>query len=118
MKKEVPLSLFGMVGSAYCVSSADGQKVFRRLATAINDGKKVAVSFANVEYLTSAFLNAAIGQLYGHFAPEHIRRHVRLVGISKPDATLLKRVVENARAYFADPEKFEKARDTAMSEAG
>ncbi|MGD0960208.1 MAG: STAS-like domain-containing protein [Methylomonas sp.] len=103
------LSLYEIVGSPLCVASGDGQKVFDRLVLALKEGRNVVLSFHNVTTLTSAFLNAAIGQLYGEFNEEQIRKHVQVRDMQADDLALLKRVVETAKAYFKDPRRFESA---------
>ena len=70
MEKSIKISIFEVVGSPLCVASGDGQKVYARLAAAIREKRSVALSFRNVGTLTSAFLNTAIGQLYGEFSEE------------------------------------------------
>ncbi len=111
MGKNVKISLFEVVGSPLCVASSDGQKVYERLAAAIREKRNVALSFRSVGTLTSAFLNAAIGQLYGQFSEEDIRTLVQVEedDIEPGDLELLKRVVETAKQYFKDPSKFDQA---------
>ncbi len=55
MSEPIILRVYEVVGSSLCVSSADGQKVFEQIQQTLNDGKKVRLSFQNVESLTSAF---------------------------------------------------------------
>jgi hypothetical protein len=62
------------------------------------------VSFRNVTSLTSAFLNAAIGQLYGSFNEEEIRAKLQVEDVEPEDLELLKRVVDTAKEYFKDPD--------------
>jgi len=62
--------VFDIVGSPVCVSADDGQTVHDKIAPLLRDNRKVVVSFERVETLISAFLNAAIGQLYGEFPEE------------------------------------------------
>lgn len=109
MSKNLELSIFEIVGSPLCVASSDGQRVFDRLAAALNEGRSVMLSFHNVSTLTSAFLNAAIGQLYGTFSEEQIRSLLRVQDMQADDLALLKRVVETAKLYFKDPQKFDQA---------
>ncbi|CZG78835.1 STAS-like domain-containing protein [Legionella pneumophila serogroup 1] len=109
MKKKLTISVFEIVGSSLCVASSDGQKVFDRLAAALNDNREVMLSFRNVTILTSAFLNAAIGQLYGTLTEEKIRSLLSVEDMQSDDIALLKRVIDTAKQYFADPNKFEKA---------
>ena len=94
------INIFEVVGSPLCVASGDGQKVYERLASALKEGASVVLSFHNVSALTAAFLNAAIGQLYGEFSEEQIRSLLKVQDIQPDDIVLLKRVVETAKEYF------------------
>lgn len=114
MEKGVDISVYGVVGSPLCVASDDGQKVHRRLAAALKEESHVTLSFLNVTILTSAFLNAAIGQLYGKFSEEKIRTLLKVRDMENDDLALLKRVVETAKQYFKDPDKFNRALKRAM----
>jgi hypothetical protein len=117
MQKEMMISIFEIVGSPLCVASNDGQKVHDRIAAVLKGDRSVTLSFHNVTTLTSAFLNAAIGQLYGTFSEEQIRSLLKVQDIQPDDLALLKRVVETAKQYFKDPQKFDQAvRDTLGDE--
>ena len=109
MNGTITLSVFEIVGSPLCVASDDGQKVYERLAAAIKEDRNVVVSFLNVASLTSAFLNAAIGQLYGSFAEEQIRAKVKVQDMAGDDLALLKRVVDTSKEYFRDIATFKAA---------
>ena len=109
MQKELTISIFEVVGSPLCVASSDGQKIYDRLAAALKEGQSTILSFHNVSTLTSAFLNAAIGQLYGEFNEEQIRALLKVKDMESDDLALLKRVVETAKQYFKDPQKFDQA---------
>jgi STAS-like domain of unknown function (DUF4325) len=109
MSENLMLSIFETVGSPLCVASSDGQKVHDRIEMALNDEKRVALSFRNVTALTSAFLNAAIGQLYGAFSTDRIRALLSVQDMQQDDIALLKRVVDTAKQYFSDPQKFDQA---------
>ena len=116
MKKNLTLSVFEVVGSPLCVASDDGQRVHDRIAAAFKEGIDVTVSFLNVSSLTSAFLNAAIGQLYGSFTENEIRSKLMVKDIEPDDLALLKRVVETAKQYFKDPKRFNKAVQEAIGD--
>lgn len=109
MNQSLSVSIFQVVGSQLCVASDDGQKVYDRIVLALKEGRRVTVSFLNVTSLTSAFLNAAIGQLYGSFTEEQIRSLLKVQDMQQDDIALLKRVVETAKQYFKDPERFQRA---------
>lgn len=109
MSEEIKVMMFEVVGSPLCVASSDGQKVFERLNTALRTNRNVVLSFHNITTLTSAFLNAAIGQLYGKYDENHIRSFLKVEDAEQDDLALLKRVVDNAKQYFKDPERFRQA---------
>ncbi len=102
------VSVFEVVGNRLCVASDDGQKVYEQVASALRQDRQVELSFLNVDSLTSAFLNAAIGQLYsGEFTEEQIRAQLKVVDMEQDDLALLKRVVDTAKVYFKNPERFQ-----------
>lgn len=114
MRKSRILSVFEIVGSPLCVASSDGQKVYDRLESILKKELSVTLSFHNVTTLTSAFLNAAIGQLYGAFSEEDIRALLKVKDVQQDDLELLKRVVESAKLYFKDPPHFNKVVQDVM----
>jgi len=106
MNPSVTLKIFEIVGSEYCVASDDGQKVYDQIALALDKGLKVQLSFQNVERLTSAFLNVAIGQLYGKYPEDRLSESLSATEIEPDDRALLKRVTDTAKLYFKDPARF------------
>ncbi len=109
MPQVIRISLFEVVGSPLCVAAGDGQKVYERVATALKVDKEISISFHNVTALTAVFLNSAIGQLYGVFSEEKIRSLLKVENIEQDDLALLKRVVDNAKLYFKDPKRYNRA---------
>lgn len=109
MNDEIVVRVFDIVGGPLCVSADDGQAVHDKLVPLLREGRKVVISFQRVETLISAFLNAAIGQLYGEFPEDRIRELVSVRDMSDEDLTMLKRVVENAKVYFKNRPQFDQA---------
>ena len=105
-EKNLTISIFEVTGSPLCAASDDGQKVYDRLAIALNKNLRVNLSFRNVSVLTAAFLNVAVGQLYGEFDETRIRKLLAVEDIEPGDIALLKRVVLNAKQYFQARETF------------
>lgn len=116
MSEPITLRVYEVVGSSLCVASHDGQKVFEQIQQALKDGKKVRLSFQNVESLTSAFLNAAVGQLYGVFPQDMLKENLSVKDIEKDDLALLKRVIDTAKQYFKDPAVIEAVRREIMGD--
>jgi len=109
MADEIVVRVFDIVGGPLCVSADDGQTVHDKIAPLLRDNRKVVVSFERVETLISAFLNAAIGQLYGEFTEERIRELLSVRDMTSEDLTMLKRVVDNAKVYFKNRKQFDQA---------
>ena len=109
MSKPVIVRVFDIVGGPLCVSVADGQRVHDKIAPLLREKQKVVLSFEQVETLISAFLNAAVGQLYGEFTEVNIRKQLSVRHLNEDDFDILRRVVKNAKAYFKSPKKFDKA---------
>jgi len=116
VKESIALSVFEIVGSPLCVASDDGEMVYERIQKAMKQGLRVSLSFMNITSLTSAFLNAAIGQLYGVFSEEEIRANLAVKDMEPDDLALLKRVVETAKTYFQDSSLFAEARRSFLEE--
>ena len=89
-----------IIETGFCVAACDGQKVHDRIAAAFSENRKVEVSFAGTSDITPAFLNSAVGQLYGTFPIELIESSLFFVDIPEEDEVVLKRVIERAKIYF------------------
>jgi hypothetical protein len=100
LPQTVRLSMREIVGRGYAIEEAAGQRVFEQIAQAFRNSQRVQLSFANVELTIAAFLNVAIGQLYGVFTEEEIRARLAVTDISRQDLALVKLVVDNAKVYF------------------
>ena len=109
MSKEVIVRVFDIVGGPLCVSAEDGQRVHNKVVPLLREGTKVALSFEQVETLISAFLNAAVGQLYGEFTEDRIRELLSVRDMDADDLDILKRVVDNAKKYFSNRKAFDDA---------
>ena len=69
----VNINIYSVIGNSFCVEAEDGEKVFELLSKALKEKKKVVLSFGNIELLTTAFLNSAVGKLYKNFTEEEIK---------------------------------------------
>jgi Icc-related predicted phosphoesterase len=105
--EEIIISIFNVVGNSFCVEADDGQKVFDLIKKALQEEKKARLSFQNIEMLTSAFLNTAVGQLYRDFEENKIKSSLTVEDMTPEDKALLKRVTTTAKLYYKDPERME-----------
>jgi len=103
--KSIVINIFNIVGSSFCVEANDGEKVYELIKQAINNDKKITLSFKNVEMLTSAFLNIAVGQLYKDFDEELIKKSLSVKDMLPEDKILLKRVTTTAKRFYKNPNR-------------
>ncbi len=102
------LRITEVVGSSICVSIEDGTRLHDEIVAAFSRGEAVTLSFDGVGRLTTAFLNAAVGQLYNEYNPEQLRALLHPPVAASPDQLgLLKKVVDNAKRFFADRERID-----------
>ena len=102
---EIKVNVMNIVGQGNCTLPEDGDKVFQILQKALNENKRVVISFKNVDTITSAFLNNAIGKLYNSFEEKKIKDYLSTEDMSSSEKVLLKRVVSTAKNYFKDPDR-------------
>lgn len=108
MSKIVRVSVSAIVGGGICVAASDGQKVHQALYDIIQKGNRAEISFFGVTRMTTAFLNAAVGQLYGEFDEKILRaRLAPPVDFEDWHLRRLKLVVDRAKLYFSDQERIE-----------
>lgn len=110
------LNIVNIVGDSFCVEAEDGQKVFDQILKVLQEGRNVTLSFLNVEMLTTAFLNTAIGQLYRDFPEEMIREKLKVEHLSQSGLVSLKRVVDTAKLYYKDPDSLQRSINEIMGE--
>jgi len=99
-EERVKLRIIEAAGSNFCVAACDGQKVHDIIVDAFRKNRRVELSFAENDELTPAFLNAAVGQLYGTFPAEIIEKNLSFTDLDPEDEAVLKRVMERAKGYF------------------
>jgi len=110
------INIVNTVGDSFCVEAEDGQKVFELIKKALSEKRSVTLSFLNVEMLTTAFLNTAVGQLYRDFSEEFIKENLKVENLTNSGAVSLKRVVDTAKLYYKDPEAMQRSINEIMGE--
>src|SRR5262245_48175753 len=103
--KLVTVHISQVVGGGICVAACVGNRVQRGLLAQFQANNRVALSFQNVTRMTTAFLNTAVGQLYGEYSEEQLREMLAPPVNAEPwHLSRLKLVVDRAKIYFKNPE--------------
>ena len=106
------ISIVNTIGDIFAVEAEEGQKVYDLIKKAFDNGNKVVLSFLNVEMMTTAFLNTAVGQLYKDYTEEEIKDFLSVKNISDSGLAILKRVVDTAKLYYKDPDTFKRMQES------
>lgn len=101
------IRIYDDVGGDSAISVDDGDLLFKKIDNALQNNLTVVLDFQNINLIITAFLNAAIGQLYSKYTSEQLNEKLKLENIKPEDVYLFKKVIETAKDYFADPEGFE-----------
>jgi hypothetical protein len=102
------LKVKDLINVDFAVTTDDGDSVYKILDRHFVNREKVILNFSEIYILTTAFLNAAIGQLYSKYTSEDISAYLKLEGVNESDKILFKTVTQRAKEYFANKESFEK----------
>lgn len=106
--KKIVIEIYKIVDGGICVAADDGKKVYEAIFDVLKSDNKVVLSFYGITRMTTAFLNAAVGQMYGDFDEQYILAHLEPPIHCEPwHLTRLKLVTDTAKMYFKDPQKFE-----------
>ena len=109
MNTPIRIKVTEAVGSDICVSSEDGGKVFEKLNMAIQTERPIELDFSGAQIVISAFLNAAIGRLVENRSKEAILDRIEFTHLGEEDRELIRRVLENAERFYADPGQYRRA---------
>ena len=103
---DIKIGLYQVLGKSELTFEHEGQVIYPLIAEAVNQGKKVVVSFDNVQLITWSFVTKAIGQLYEHFSESQIQSCLQLVDITEEDLEFVYHVMETKKEFLINPEKF------------
>lgn len=96
-------------GSSSAISVDDGNSIFNKIDKSLNSGLKVNLDFQDTDFMITAFINAAIGQLYGTYSDEFLQENLKLINVKPEDALLFHQVGQRAKEFFENPVAFEKS---------
>lgn len=115
MSKSSVITVHDIINDDSALTPKSGDVVFYQVMESLKQKNKTIVSFDGIKYITTAFLNAAIGQLYSKFDSAFLNEFLQ-VNISEADLPLLQRVLQNARVYFNDKNSFDDALKDIVNE--
>ena len=96
------------------VTPEEGQPISERIHSGIRSGIPVVLDFARMQLITTAFLNVVIGTLYKDFSSEELKKLLSFENLTDGIALRIKRVTDNAKLFYENPEQFQQNVDSAI----
>lgn len=109
MSEPIMIRVADLVGGPRAVDVADGEKVFEKVLPVIQSGRTVCLSFDGISMVITAFLNTAIGKLYGALSEEQVDKMLEVRDLLPPFEPSLEKSMEWSKAFYRDPERMRKA---------
>lgn len=109
MSEVIIVRIADLIGGPRAVDAADGEKVFQKILPVLQGGRTVRLSFEGISMVITAFLNSAIGKLYGVLPEEQVDRMLEVEGLLPPFQSSLDKSIEWSKAYYRDPERMQRA---------
>lgn len=95
----------------------DGQSVYQQIKPELLAGHEVELDFDGVSVFASPFFNAAIGQLLKDLKAEELNRLLRVKNLNSTGHEVLRRVIDNAKKYYASP-NYREAQTKVLEQLG
>lgn len=107
-----------VLDSSLAVATEAGEKIYALIVTPLLNGERVILDFSGISIMTTAFLNAALGQLYStdSFTSDFLNKHLRLINVQEEDKPLFAMVIERAKEYYKNKEDFENSVNEPMND--
>lgn len=97
------------------ITSEEGLPVYEAISAKLAKGEKVTLDFEGVTFLTTAFLNTAIGALYKDYTSEQLQANLHLVHYTPETAVRIKKVTENAKSFYEDEARFKQSVEEVLN---
>lgn len=106
MAKEIYINVAERIGSPSALTQEQGNSIYNEISAAIERNQSIKLDFDQIESMISAFLNNAIGQLYGKYTSQQISEFLTIQNFPDEKKATLNIVINNAKKYYADKDNF------------
>lgn len=105
-----------IIDSDIAVATDAGDKVFNEIVYHLSKQHAVILDFNEITILTTAFLNAAIGQLYSNdsFSSDFLNDNLKVINVQSEDKPLFSMVIRRAKEYYKNKKGFEDSANSAF----
>ena len=90
----------------FCVGEENGDDLYWSIKSGLGAGLLIDLNFSGVTHLTTHFLDASIGRLYGEYLESCVSNWLRFSNIEPGDLELVHRVIKCANHYYSYPRRW------------
>lgn len=90
------------IKSEFAVSPEDGDIIYSLIEHSLKNNTAIILDFSDIDIVTAAFLNNAIGKLYKTFEKDKLNKLISITNVSNSDLSLIKKVIERAKLTFTN----------------
>lgn len=93
------------ISSCKGITSKEAEPIYDKIYESLSHAENVILDFKDIELTTTAFLNVLIGNLYGHFESNMLKKMIEIRNINDPTAVRIKKVTDNAKVFYSNEKK-------------
>lgn len=97
------------------ITPDDGEPIYNAIVSSIQNKTSVVLDFDGVEMMTTAFLNVVIGNLYKDYTSEQLKTMLSFKNLPEAIAIRIKKVTDNAKLFYSNPEVFTSITDSVIN---
>ena len=109
-----------LIASDVAMTPAEGDLVREEIERILSEHQgqrlRIVLSFSELSVVTSAFLNTAVGELYGKHDWDSLARVLSVAKAPDRYHELLRRVVKTAKNYYSNREGFRSSVDQVVDD--
>lgn len=109
MSEPIPIKVVDLINSPRAVAPNDGERVFDEICPLLKSGQKVQLSFAGITMVITAFLNAAVGKLFGELTEQQFNDLLEIRDLRDAFQPSLESSIKWSKAFFKNRESLGKA---------
>lgn len=111
------IRVYDEISGDSAINPEKGNSIFLKIDDALSKGLYVILDFQNVNFIITAFLNTAIGQLYSKYKSPQLKKSFSIINVKEEDMPRFNSVIANAKVFFED-KRDDEAKDVIKEELG
>ena len=116
-KNKYLIRVYDEISGDSAINPEKGDSIFKKIDDALTKGLYVTLDFQNVNFVITAFLNTAIGQLYSKYTSSQLKESFSIINVKEEDMPRFNSVIANAKIFF-ESDKGEDVKGIIKGELG